>query len=243
MEDMKELQILLSNNLAYSQEILWSNTFRDTVVGSKWLKDQAFSPGRAAIGYPTLYALYRILDEYRPKSILELGLGQSTKMIGSYVKYAVENGVDCKHYIVEHDTSWIGFFRNMFELSLGTEVVHLNLIKAPFSEEGEEETYLNLYDGFRNRFQDKKFDLIFIDGPFGSPVYSRMDIIEILPECLSDSFVLMLDDAERRGEQNTLAIIKNILEENNIKYAFSYYSGIKSTAIITSADLHFLCTM
>ncbi len=234
---------MLYTNLAYSQEIMWSNVFRDTIVGSKWLKEQAFSPGRAAIGYPALYALYRILDEYKPKRILELGLGQSTKMIGSYVKYQVENGEDCKHYIVEHDISWIDFFRNMFQLSDGTEIVHLDLAKVPFAEDGEEETYINLYNGFKERFQNEQFDLIFIDGPFGSPIYSRMDIVDILPECLSKSFVLMMDDAERQGEKNTLAVISNMLNENGIAYASSHYSGLKSTAIITSADLHFLCTM
>jgi len=240
---MKDIKNLLNANLAYSQEILWSNTFRDTIVGSKWLKDQSFSPGRAAIGYPTLYALYRILDEYQPKNILEIGLGQSTKMIGAYIKSKVEAGELCKHYVVEHDFSWINFFKNMHQLSSGTEIVQLDLLKAPINEEGIEPTYVNLYKGFKEKFANEKFDLIFIDGPFGSPLYSRMDIVDLLPDCLTDSFVLMLDDAERTGEQNTLKIFKNILNEAQIKYSMNYYSGLKATAIITSEDLHFLCTM
>ena len=240
---LKKLNDLLENEVSVSNEILWANIFHDTIKGSRWLSNQPFSPGRAAIGYPTLYALYRILDEFQPKRILEMGLGQSTKMIGTYVKWKVKNGDDCKHYVVEHDESWINFFRKSFELSEASKVVHMDLIKPFIDLDSGEKTSINMYAGFGEYFEDEKFDLIFIDGPFGSPIYSRMDIIDILPECLKDSFILMLDDAGRVGEQNTLKMIGNVLDKNKIDYAFNYYVGQKATSIITSRDLHFLCTM
>ena len=34
----------------------------------------SFSPGRGAIGYPVMYVLYRVLNEFKPTSILELGI-------------------------------------------------------------------------------------------------------------------------------------------------------------------------
>lgn len=107
----------------------------------------------------------------------------------------------------------------------------------------KEKTEVIMYEGFADRLKDQKFDLIFIDGPFGSPVYSRVDIIDLIPECLNDSFILMLDDAERQGEQNTLTMIKNFLQECGIGHWMNYYTGQKATAIITSPDLHFYCTM
>lgn len=238
-----ELRECVINSGRISREILWANIFQDTVKGSEWLVNQAFSPGRAAIGYPTLYALYRILDEYQPRSILEMGLGQSTKMIGSYIKWKVGLGEEVKHYVVEHDKSWIAFFNHKNEVSKGTEIVQLDLVKPILPTENGEETYINMYQGFGERFQNKKFDMIFIDGPFGSPIYSRVDIIDLLPECLNESWIIMLDDAERDGEQNTLQMITNVLKENSIEYVMNYYSGEKATAILTSRDLHFLCTM
>lgn len=242
MKDLDmENMILEQRGLAY--ENLWANIFHDSIVGSKWLKDQPFSPGRAAIGYPTLYALYRILDEFQPKSILEMGLGQSTRMIGSYVKWKVNKGEQCHHMIVEHDETWIDFFKNSFTLSSGTEMVRLDLKEAAFDAPGGGKTEVKLYQGFAERLRGRKFDLIFIDGPFGSPVYSRVDIIDLIPECLENSFMLMLDDAERPGEQNTLKMIGNFLQECGIGYYMGYYIGQKATAIITSADLHFYCTM
>lgn len=226
-----------------SQEILWANIYHDTIIGSKWIQNQPFSPGRAAIGYPTLYALYRILDEFQPKKILELGLGQSTKMIGSYVKWKENNGDKCEHIVVEHDLSWINFFSNMFELSSSTKIEQMNLKKVTIELASGETTEVNMYEDFAKCLDNKKFDLIFIDGPFGSSFLSRIDIIDLLPECLEKSFIMMLDDAERGGEQNTLKMMLNMLHEQRIDYAYNYYSGMKSTAIITSSDLHFYCTM
>ena len=45
-----------------AREILWAQIFNNTISSSAWLKDASFSPGRAAVGYPFLYACYRILD-------------------------------------------------------------------------------------------------------------------------------------------------------------------------------------
>lgn len=241
--EKSSMEQLLYQQKGIANEILWANIFHDTIIGSKWLQNQPFSPGRAAVGYPTLYALYRILDEFQPKSILELGLGQSTKMIGSYVRWKVQHKEECHHIIVEHDRSWIDFFQNSFELSEGTEVIQMDLIKAELESPQGLMTEVNLYEGFGQNLKAYKYDLIFIDGPFGSPVYSRMDVIDLLPECLEDSFILMMDDAERNGEQNTLQMMSNLLRESKIDISCNFYSGQKTTAIITSRDLHFYCTM
>ncbi len=241
------MEKILRENRAIAMENMWANIFHDTIRGSRWLKDQPFSPGRAAIGYPTLYAMYRILDEFQPENILELGLGQSTKMIGRYVQWKEEKGEQCHHYVVEHDSDWIAFFRKSNDcLGNQSEIVQLELVKTEFDDGvSGEKTYMNLYQNFAETFAGKKFDFIFIDGPFGSPLYSRMNIIDLLPECLENSFVLMLDDAERIGERNTLQMMENILKDSQIPYVGKnyYYAGLKSTAILTSKDLHFLCTM
>lgn len=244
---MNELERIILGNRSLAMENMWANVFHDTIRGSRWLREQPFSPGRAAIGYPALYALYRVLDEFQPENILELGLGQSTRMIGEYVKWKEEKGEQCHHYVVEHDPDWIAFFKKSNNyLGDSSEIIQLDLLRTEFDDElSKEETYVNLYKGFTETFSGKKFDFIFIDGPFGSPLYSRMDIIDILPDCLEDSFILMLDDAERTGELNTLQMIENIMHDSRIPYAVKnhYYAGLKSTAVLTSRNLHFFCTM
>ena len=45
-------------------------------------------PGRwAAVGFPYLYVMYRVLNEVRPEMLLEIGTGQTTKMIWIYLRW------------------------------------------------------------------------------------------------------------------------------------------------------------
>ena len=217
----------------------WANVFHDTVVGSNWLKDVSLSPGRCALGYPALYALYRTLDEFQPKCILEMGLGFSTRVIGSYAGY-----FGAKHWIVEHDESWIQFFFDKHGKNPGTEVVCLERKEGRYSGKWINTTEpIKFYDNFANSFAGEKFDFIFVDGPQGSDEYSRVDITELLPECLADSFVIMVDDAERVGERKTVNAIGTILQRSGINCIIGEYDGLKNTDLIVSEDLKFLCSL
>jgi hypothetical protein len=53
----------------------------------------------------------------------------------------------------------------------------------------------------------------------------------------------MVDDAQRKGEQNTIQLIKEVLEENDIGYSSGIYGGNKDVHVITSLDYKFLCTL
>ena len=227
-----------SSNFEHMKELLWAEKFNNTIHASKWFLNQQISPGGWAVGYPFLYVLYRILDEMRPKSILELGLGQSTKLISQYAA----SGKKIKHTVVEHDEAWIEFFRKGFKLAKSTELCHL-----PLNYHGvwREDTEVVAYEGFTERFSERKFDLICIDGPFGylAKIYARTDVLTIMPNCLADSFVILLDDTERAGEKNTIQAMQDILEENSIKHKRGFYRGIKEMMVLTSEDNRFFCSM
>ena len=96
-------------------ELLWANIFHDAIKGCKWLDAENFSIclGRWAVGYNYFYVVFRILNEFKPKNILETGLGQSTKLIGQYVK-THEN---CRHNIVEHDANFVKVSQENFHFS------------------------------------------------------------------------------------------------------------------------------
>lgn len=226
-------------------ELIWCEVYHDTIRGSKWLSpDLPFSPGRGAIGYPLMYVLYRILDEVKPKSILELGMGQSTKLISSYVAYIKE----CSHNVVEHDESWIDFFTNHFSLPDSTKVIKCDLEDATVElEDGGDRKSTNItrYVGFKEALKDYSFDLIMIDGPYGyrSPDYSRADILSILPDCLNSEFVILMDDCQRNGEWHTCELICLMLQDASIPFYVNTYSGEKDTVIIVSQNLRFLCLM
>lgn len=220
-----------------ANENIWSNVFHDTIWDSKWLLNKKFSPGRWAVGYQYLYVLYRILESVQPQSILELGLGQSTQMMTQYAEYAE----DCRHYIVEHDPAWIEFYKKNNVISDFSTIVQLDLCKKQVKQDED----VTGYKRFSETFLGKKFDLISIDAPFGSPcyIYARADILELLPQCLKKSFVIILDDYNRTGEQNTVKLLKEKLDDEKIMYCEGVYSGNKDIFVITSMDYKFLVSL
>jgi len=80
-KELSEIKHIVKNTNSISYENIYANVFHDTTSRSEWLNDKVFWPGRSALGYPAMYVTYRILNEMKPKRILELGLGQSTKLI------------------------------------------------------------------------------------------------------------------------------------------------------------------
>lgn len=237
-----KLTVLVRTEIGKQDELLWANIFHDTIKGSKWFNNSiSLSPGRWALGYPACYILYQILDLTLPENILELGLGVSTKFTGSYVSWRRKE-TQVNHYVVEHDKEWIEFNRTKIDYSL-LKLVQLNnvAVKANMPETGD--TEIIMYDGFAPAFLDKKFDFILIDAPYGSEGYSRVDCIGILPQCLKESFVIMLDDYNRMGEKRTAQLFMNALKDAGIPFEKGVYQGEKSTLIITSLDYKFLCSL
>lgn len=232
----------LYNVAAYEAEgklasIYWGQIFNSTIVGSRWYKNQAISPGRWAVGYEFLYVLYRILDEVRPKSILELGLGQSTKLTSQYA-----NQEQIKHIVVEHDPDWKAFFeKGWSDLSKYTEIC-----VSPLKEVcGIDNKYYE-YQNFGDIVGTQKYNLILVDGPWGgNGCSSRRDVLHILPEILEEDFVMMFDDCGRLGEETSVTDAEKILQKNGISYAKGIYNGggIKVTMVLTSESLKFLCSL
>ena len=220
-----------------ASEAVWAEIFNNAISGSPWLTNTAFAPGRWAVGYPALYAMYRILNEVRPKRILELGLGQSTRMIAQYA--ATHESVE--HIVVEHDPEWISFFKNDFQLSARSKIVQLDREMVSYKEAES----VRVFKGFRESFDGQKFDFLSIDAPLGGDMkqYARIDILSLLPDCLSDDFVIMIDDAERSGEAHTIAEMEMCLKQEGIPYRRGRYSGQKDSVILCAERVAFLATL
>lgn len=220
-----------------NKEILWAENFNNTVSGSEWLKDKSFSPGRWAVGYQYLYAVYRILNTVKPKKILELGLGQSTKLLSQYAK----TNKEVKHIVVEHDQEWIDFYKKENEVAENTEILKIEREYRKYKNDDKVLAFKN----FKEILQGQKFDFISIDAPLGAnaKIYARVDVLEILPECLEEDFVMVIDDYNRNGEKNTVNEIERILKEHNISYCKGIYYGEKECMVISSEKLKFVCSM
>lgn len=218
------------------EENTWANVFHDVIKDSVWLQNKAFAPGRWAAGYQMLYVMYRILDSTRPKKILELGLGQTTRMISQYSKY-----YNAEHQVVEHDPQWIEFFATTYEVPDNVKFVNLDTIVDKYLDDEA----VIMYQGFEEQFRGQKFDFICIDAPIGGKAikYARVDTLKIIPECLEPDFVILIDDTTRIGENNTIKLLQKIFEENGIEYVIKRYEGKKSSTILTTNKYSFLTSL
>ena len=120
-------------------------------------------------------------------------------------------------------------------------MVQLDREMSPYKEAEA----VRCFAGFSEAMQGRKFDFIFIDAPLGGDMklYSRIDVLKLLPECLHDDFIIMMDDSERTGEINTLREMKNILSESGITFTSGEYRGAKKCTVICSESLSFITSM
>ena len=211
------------NELKINDELKYAFVFNDTIKESEWLIKKDFSLINSAANYSLVYALYRILNDAKPKNILELGLGQTTKITTQYAKYFK----DVKLSVLEGDANWIEVFSKNLDLSENVNIIPMDLETFTY-DDSENIRFKGVNDAVKN----EKFDFIIIDGPQGYIdndngrkllKYSRTNVWELIPDNLADDFIIIIDDYERDGEKNTFNRIEDLLKEQGIEY-YTYYS-------------------
>ena len=163
-----------------AKELLYAHMLAEALrIGN--IPCQPFYPIGGAANYSLLYLIYRIQTEFAPTATLELGIGQSTLLLDALGAGGVS---------IEHDEDWAAIMRTKVEREILTHPLE------PRSYRGvEANSYV--FDG------SKAFDFAIVDGPQGSARNSRWGALEILERSLADEFIVIFDDAERRGEQDT----------------------------------------
>ncbi len=235
LDALRILQIIDNQKemIGLQRESLFANIFNSTIVDSEWLKYRSFSPGGWAVEYGFLYVLYRVLEQMHPYRILEFGLGQSSKMLHQYATYYKKHAVT-----VEHDTSWIDFFKVNKAGDYDVNIQQLGIEMTTYKGV-ETRTYAGIADFCTGKY----FDLVVVDSPFGSEHYSRSQIIDIAKNNLSKSFCVIIDDTERRGEKESIKEICNMLQNMGVDYCLRGYWSRKQFTLICSQDLHFLTSL
>ncbi len=232
----ERVELLLDKNYKMGLEILSALKFNSTINESEWFLYKNISPGESAIDYCFCYTLYRVLSSVRPENILEFGLGQSSKMVHQFAHRYNHNAIT-----VEHDKDWYNFFKLDLADKYPINVQLLDLEEILYKGQ-KAISYKNCH----TIFSGEKYDLIIVDGPFGySPdtVYSRPQIIELVTDCLADNFVIIMDDYNRKGEQNTIKEVLDYFDHVNIPYVKRVYSASKQHILITTPKLKFLTTL
>lgn len=215
----------------YARETFWAEVFNSSISECKWLRGTAFSPAGWAAGYQFLYVLYRILEEKKPRCILDIGLGQTTKMIS---RYAAVNP-DVRHIVVEESEDWIKFFGARNELPKNTEIVRLDykMIKMPGVD-----SPVRKFNGFAKALAGLKFDLILVDAPFAGDMkeLARVDILDIMPDGITESYAILVDDTNRKGELRMLDMLLDKFKKCGRTASTAKYSGRNDCHIMVSDD-------
>jgi len=186
------------------------------------------------VGYPLMYVLYRILDEVKPSNILEFGLGQSTRMLNQYCMWQTTARVTT----IEQNKEWFDIFTSNIKLAnnLAVAIHPMEFFKFKGKVSGrsieiEKTTGNNIYD------------LILVDGPFGTQHYARSQVFQLLPGNINpNNFCIVIDDWNRKGEQQTAGEVLRILTKHGIKFKTGNYSGEKKFWMVCSPNLYFTLT-
>lgn len=230
IQENRENQSYIRENQAYNirlnQEIEWAHIYHDSIRGKEWLENLPLNIGRWAGSYPFFYVLNRILNDFKPQSILELGLGESSKFISTYLDNYLFYS---QHLVIEQDENWKISFEENFKLSERSQVIVCPLKKVLVNG-FETNSYENIEAAV-----NKKFDVYLVDGPLGTLNYSRYDILKIV-QVLSkeDQFIIIVDDYNRRGERETVVDLLKLLASKGIKVFTNSYNGNKSILVIAT---------
>lgn len=222
-------------SLNYLKELNWANIYHDSIRGKKEIEELPLNIGRWAGNYAFFYVLNSVLSKTNPESIIELGLGESTKFISTFIKNYLPQ---TKHVVVEHDTNWISFFKSSFNICANTEIVHADMVSRNVNG-FETNAYL-----IKEVLNIRKFNLYVIDGPFGNKRYSRFNIVDFADSLNdSDDFVIIYDDYHRDGEKETVKVLLEKLKNKNINYKINVFKGTKDVCLIVSESNKFLATI
>ncbi len=219
--------------ISLQRESVWAEVYHDTIRSYKPLQELSLSPGRMAANYSLLYLLTRILLHVKPESILEFGLGESSKLIATHLTHYLKS---TNHVIIEHEREWINFFEREFSLSERSKIKHFDT--DTLFKHGHK---INIYRGLPHE-ELKDYFLYIVDGK-SSPNYSRYDICLLAEKGLAQDFIIILDDYDRRSEKETGLQLLKVLQEQGRSIVYGEYHGTKHQLLITTPKYRFLTSL
>lgn len=228
----KENIRIQKDNFLQMKELEWAHIYHDSIRGKKWLQDLSLNIGRWAGNYTFFYVLYRVLNDSKPLSILEFGLGESSKFISFFLENELVNS---KHLIIEQDLDWFKKFEKKFQLSIRSKVAICTLYKRNIMN-----YEINSYTGLKETV-NQKFDVYIVDGPFGSEHFSRYDIVELAKGFSAyDEFIILIDDYQRKGEKEMVRELIKTIESRGIKIYNAIYEGNKCVCVLGTEKYKYL---
>jgi predicted RNA methylase len=181
--------------------------------------DRPFYPVRSAATYSYLYLLIRICTSLPVRRVLELGCGQSTLLLEALCG---DRALDVTS--LEHDPEWASM--------IGGQCEKVVLKQVPLDEREVFDRSAEVYDFDPDGVP---FDLLLVDGPKGRRRDSRRGALAFVEGSLADEFLIVFDDAERRGELDTIGETLRLLDERQVDYSTSLVRSVNSQFVIATS--------
>lgn len=174
----------------FAQETLYQAIF-DSALRALRVDAPPFYATKSGANYSLLYSLLRSVTETPAKRILEVGAGQTSLLLNTLKQIRP----DLQITSLETDPDWRDWIANRVDHA----VVHSSLSRQ-IIEGVEVKGFFDL-----SGLQGKTFDLVLVDGPPGAQKRNaRWAVLPILRNHLAGEFLVIFDDAERSGEQDTI---------------------------------------
>lgn len=182
-------------------------------------EEDRFFPTGGAANYSLLYLILRIGSELRPMSVLDIGAGQTSLLWDMLRRRGFVGDV----LTLENDADWAA--------RIGAQVSHKILV-TPLRATAIGGRTTMTYDWAAAKV-GRCFDVIVCDGPRGTPRHSRGGILAML-DGLPTDFALVLDDAERAGEQDTVSAVHDRLKADGVNYGVGVVRAAKTQAVFAA---------
>lgn len=167
------------------------------------------SAGNASL----LYVLVRALRELGFEHALEFGGGVSSSVLSR----ALDAGLVQRATTVEHDPAWAAqvskaashrvMLSTLTPIRVGPHATDFYADAARIDLGGNA--------------------LVLLDGPIGTPRRSRLGIVPFLERHVPDRLLLVLDDCDRLGEQDTIDEVRRLLRSRAIPFGEREIRGAK----------------
>lgn len=184
--------------------------------------DRSFHPVGAAANYSYLYILLRACTELPVGRVLELGCGQSTLLLDALAR---QRGFDVVS--LEHEAAWAD--------RIGAQCEHARVLEAPLHARDVRGFSAPVHDA--EAFDGEGVDVLLVDGPQKSKRRSRWGALHWLERMDCDDFLVVFDDAERRGELDTIEAALKHLDARGIDYVATRIRSVKTQFLIAGGAM------
>jgi predicted O-methyltransferase YrrM len=157
-----------------------------------------------AADHKLIYLVARSLLEQKPRRVLEFGAGATTRLLASYARENPEVEI----VTVEENAAWADRMR--------PDVANHRMTLSPLVV-NRSDRYGDYYwyDLDIDRLGGA-FDFVIVDGPVGTPFYSRVGFVDRSRRLLAREWVVLWDDVHRSGDLESFAAFVDTVRQDEV---------------------------